>query len=114
MSDANEFENLKTDFNVKVIYSGGYVPDLGIIVGKVSAMPGWLVFRHLDGQWVTLADLKKEKIPMEFDEVQFDKIIDAVFECTGEFLRGIQDQLTSVSCTEEIKEKIREKIKNGK
>ncbi len=43
---------------VQVIYRGGYVPDLG--VSLLDSYRGWLVYRHPDGQWVTLADLKKQ------------------------------------------------------
>ena len=42
---------------VEIIYQGGYVPDLGIVRG--SDLAGWLVYRHPEGQWVTLADLAK-------------------------------------------------------
>ncbi len=42
---------------VKVIYSGGYIPDLGVIT-ETKSYKGWLVYRHPDGQWVTLTDLK--------------------------------------------------------
>ena len=43
------------DLQVRIIYSGGYVPDLGIVTGRYR---GWLVYRHPNGQWVTLVDLK--------------------------------------------------------
>ena len=42
---------------VQVIYEGGYIPDLGISL--LGGDRGWLVYRHPDGQWVTLVDLKK-------------------------------------------------------
>jgi hypothetical protein len=42
---------------VKTIYTGGYVPDLGIV--SSGGYKGWLVYRGQDGQWVTLADLKQ-------------------------------------------------------
>lgn len=43
---------------MRVIYDGGYVPDLGIQMSKDSGYFGWLMFKHPDGQWVTLAPLK--------------------------------------------------------
>lgn len=44
---------------VKIIYNGGYIPTLGICVDPdYSSYQGWLVYKHPDGQWVTLADLK--------------------------------------------------------
>lgn len=43
---------------VKLIYQGRYVRDLGIV--EEGYWKGWLVYRHPDGQWVTLADLKGE------------------------------------------------------
>ncbi len=46
---------------VKVIYSGRYIPDLGIVLGpeNYTGFIGWLVYKHPDGQWVTLVDLKE-------------------------------------------------------
>lgn len=41
--------------NVKVIYNGGYIPTLGIV--QDGQFKNWLVYKHHDGQWVTLADL---------------------------------------------------------
>ena len=41
---------------VTVIYDGGYTDTLGIVAE--GDLKGWLVYRHVDGQWVTLADLK--------------------------------------------------------
>ncbi len=41
--------------NVKVIYKGGYIPNLGVV--QDGQFKNWLVYRHPDGQWVTLADL---------------------------------------------------------
>ena len=43
---------------IKVIYAGGYIPDLAICL-EDGAQRGWLVYRHPDGQWVTLVDLKE-------------------------------------------------------
>lgn len=40
---------------VREIYQGGYIADLGII--EEGQFKGWLVFKHPDGQWVTLAKL---------------------------------------------------------
>ena len=45
------------DEGVRVIYSGGYTHDIGVIIGH-GDQNGWLVYRHPDGQWVTLADIK--------------------------------------------------------
>ncbi len=40
---------------VRTIYSGGYTHTLGIITE--GDMRGWLVYRHVEGNWVTLANL---------------------------------------------------------
>ncbi len=39
-----------------VIYNGMFKPHGVVITGY---MKGWLVIKHPDGQWVTLANLKK-------------------------------------------------------
>lgn len=44
---------------IKVIYRGGYIPDLAIDFNRESDFYGWLLYKHPDGQWVTLADLHK-------------------------------------------------------
>ena len=41
---------------MKVIYDGGYIPDLAIC--EEGDFKGWLMFKHPDGQWVSAADLK--------------------------------------------------------
>jgi len=43
---------------VRTIYTGRYVPDLGIWQVPGHPMFGWLCYKHPDGQWVSLADLK--------------------------------------------------------
>ena len=44
---------------VHVIYSGGYIPTLGIVIDPdYTDYVGWLVYKNPDEQWVTLADLK--------------------------------------------------------
>lgn len=43
---------------LKLIYNGGYIPDLAVDVDKDSRYFGWLFFKHPDGQWVTVADIK--------------------------------------------------------
>lgn len=40
---------------VKIIYQGGYVSDLGIM--EEGPFKGWLVYRHPNGEWVTLVKL---------------------------------------------------------
>ena len=48
--------------NVRIIYSGGYVPDLGIVEDPgFTSYNGWLVYRHPDGQWVNLANLSESQ-----------------------------------------------------
>lgn len=47
------------DSSVRVIYKGGYVPDLAIATDPDMSHQGWLLYRHPDGQWVSLADLTK-------------------------------------------------------
>jgi hypothetical protein len=51
-----ETKNVQT--KVKLIYQGGYIANLGIV--EEGGFKGWLVYRHPDGQWVTLVDLKGE------------------------------------------------------
>ena len=53
--------------NVKVIYDRGFTDTLGIITE--GGMEGWLVYRHPDGQWVTLTDMKdhRDLIPQPVD-----------------------------------------------
>jgi len=46
---------------IKVIYDGGYIPDLAICL-EAGPQHGWLVYRHPDGQWVTLVDLKETQV----------------------------------------------------
>lgn len=42
---------------MQLIYNSGFVPDLAIC--REGSHEGWLMFKHPDGQWVTLADLNK-------------------------------------------------------
>jgi len=49
--------------DVTVIYQGGYVADLGIM--NERPYKGWLVFKHPDGQWVTLCDLTKHGLTVK-------------------------------------------------
>jgi hypothetical protein len=51
---------------VKIIYQGGYIPDIGISL--LGSFRGWLVYLHPDGQWVTLADLKKHTQAIDAEE----------------------------------------------
>jgi hypothetical protein len=44
--------------DIKTIYKGGYVRDLGIALD--GSWEGWLFFKHPDGQWVSLANIKAE------------------------------------------------------
>ena len=48
------------NFIVKRIYNGGYVPDLGIVMGPdtYADFIGSLVYRHVDGEWVVLVPSK--------------------------------------------------------
>jgi len=48
----------RKDKDIRVIYQGGYIPDLAIDFTLSSDYYGWLYFKHPDGQWVTLADLR--------------------------------------------------------
>ncbi len=50
-------ETLERQPVVKTIYQGEYTSDLGIVLE--GDLLGWLVYRHPDGQWVTLADLRE-------------------------------------------------------
>lgn len=44
---------------MKVIYNQKYTHDLGIEDNKDRDHYGWLCYRHPDGQWVTLVDMKQ-------------------------------------------------------
>ena len=43
--------------DIVTIYQGGYVADLGVVVNPKASFFGWLMFKHPDGQWVSLANL---------------------------------------------------------
>ncbi len=45
------------DEGIQVIYNGGYMPDLGIVIGN-GQENGWLFYRHPDEKWVSLVDVK--------------------------------------------------------
>ena len=49
---------------MKLIYNGGYIPDLAIDVDPHHDMRGWLFYRHPYGQWE----------PLVYVEEQYDAI----------------------------------------
>ncbi len=79
---------------VKTIYNGGFVPELGIVTEGGSK--DWLVFRHPDGQWVTLTKIDLEtKAKREVLEglLKFDK--PNVFPSKNdEYYKGLLKEIT--------------------
>ncbi len=53
------------DTGMRIVYNGGYIPDLVLITSRISSHHGWICYKHPDGQWVTLFDLSAASVLLQ-------------------------------------------------
>lgn len=80
--------------SIKTIYSGGFIPDLGVKFDPDSSQHGWLFFLHPNGRWVTLADLKPyiaefPPNPCDVEKIDLWRRINGLEEVNAELQRAL-------------------------
>ena len=67
---------------MKLIYNGGYIPDLAIDVDPHHDMRGWLFYRHPYGQWEPLVYVEEQ-----YDAIkqEVERLVEALKQARGDY-----------------------------